>query len=376
MKRVLITGGAGFIGSNLALQLLKKNYQVTVFDNLSEQIHGKDGNSPLFNSIKDKVRFIKGDVRNIHDWERCLDNQDIIFHFAAETGTGQSMYQNRKYFEVNVIGTSILLDYLTNNQNKIEKVVIASSRAIYGEGKYSCKNHGVFYPKQRNENNLLIGYFDINCPVCNEKAEVVATSEDSLINPISTYAITKYTQELMIMNTCNILGINAIALRFQNVYGPGQSLSNPYTGILAIFSTRFLTNKDVFIFEDGNESRDFIYIDDIVKANVLAIENNEANGKIYNVGSGVPTTVLEVATRMKNIYNSKSNIRITSEARKGDIRHNYADISKIQKDLNFKPEYTFNMGLELFTNWVKEQNIERDCYEESLVELKNKGLLK
>lgn len=151
MKRVLITGGAGFIGSNLALQLLKKNYQVTVFDNLSEQIHGKDGNSPLFNSIKDKVRFIKGDVRNIHDWERCLDNQDIIFHFAAETGTGQSMYQNRKYFEVNVIGTSILLDYLTNNQNKIEKVVIASSRAIYGEGKYSCKNHGVFYPKQRNE---------------------------------------------------------------------------------------------------------------------------------------------------------------------------------------------------------------------------------
>ena len=277
-KNILITGGAGFIGSNLALKLVEKGYVVTVLDNLSEQIHGK--NSELLNTIIDQVHFIKGDVRNAEDWMKALKNQEVVVHLAAETGTGQSMYEVQKYTEVNINGTAIFLDYLVNEKHSIQKVVIASSRAIYGEGKYNCEEHGIIYPNERKENDLLKGEFEPKCPVCNTDLMVLLTDENSKIHPSSVYGITKQNQEQMVLNVCQSINIPAVAFRYQNVYGPGQSLKNPYTGILSIFSTQIKNGNDLNIFEDGLESRDFVFIDDVVNATILGIEKEEADLKL------------------------------------------------------------------------------------------------
>lgn len=374
MKNVLITGGAGFIGTNLALKLITKGYSVTVLDNLSPQIHTKE--STLFASIKDKVSFIHGDIRNILDWKKALNNQDAIIHLAAETGTGQSMYEISKYVEVNIQGTAHLLDYLTNEEHSIQKVIIASSRAIYGEGKYRCVTHGDVYPLARVDSDLSKKDFHVKCPICHDNVTLELTDEESKIHPTSIYGITKQNQEQMVMVTCKALEISAVAFRYQNVYGPGQSLSNPYTGILSIFSTRIKNANDLSIFEDGEESRDFVYIDDVVDATILGLEKEEANGEVFNVGSGVGTTVNQVATLLKDNYKSSINIKVTGNYRLGDIRHNIADLTKIKTKLNFEVKVTFDEGLKKFTNWVNTQKVEEDCYDKSIVELQEKGLYK
>lgn len=373
-KNVLITGGAGFIGSNLSLKLREKGYAITVLDNLSPQIHGE--NSELFDSIKNHVHFIKGDVRNASDWERALKNQHVVVHFAAETGTGQSMYEVQKYTDVNVNGTAILLDYLVNAEHQVEKVIIASSRAIYGEGKYKCEEHGIMFPDERNEKNLLEGFFDPKCPFCNEDLTLLATDENSKIHPSSVYGITKQNQEQMVLSVCKSIGIPAVAFRYQNVYGPGQSLKNPYTGILSIFSTQIKNGNNLNIFEDGLESRDFVYIDDVVRATILGIENKEANFEVFNVGNGKATTVIEVAETLKKKYNSDIEIKISGNFRLGDIRHNYADLTKIKEKLNFQPEFDFTKGSTRFVEWVNKQEIQQDNYNQSIEELKAKGLFK
>ena len=373
-KNILITGGAGFIGSNLSLKLLDLGYNVTVLDNLSEQIHGD--NSTLYSSIKGKVKFIKGDVRVKKDWYKALENQNIIVHLAAETGTGQSMYEVQKYVDVNINGTAILLDFLVNGKHQVQKVVIASSRAIYGEGKYECETHGIIYPTDRRESDLLEGNYEPKCHICNANIKVLATDEDSKIHPSSVYGITKQNQEQMVLNVCKSINIPSVAFRYQNVYGPGQSLKNPYTGILSIFSTQILNRNNVNIFEDGEESRDFVYIDDVVTATILGIEKSEANGQVFNVGSGKQTKVSEVASKLKEYYHSNIEINVSGNFRLGDIRHNYADLSRIQSRLNFEPKYSFNDGIKLFVNWVKTQVINEDRYLESVRELKSKGLFK
>lgn len=376
-NRVLVTGGAGFIGGRLSIMLIEKGYTVTVLDNLSPQIHGEDyEESPLYKSVKDKVKFIHGDVRNKSDWEDALVNQDFIIHLAAETGTGQSMYEIEKYTSVNVSGTAIMLDLLQNKKHEIRKIIIASSRAIYGEGKYFCEQHGVIYPFQRTQECMSHGDFNIKCPHCNSNAKELPTSEDSAINSLSIYALTKHMQENMCIMIGKAINIPVVSLRYQNVYGPGQSLTNPYTGILSIFSTRIKNGNDINIFEDGKESRDFIYIDDVVDATILALENNAANYECFNVGSGKPVSVFEVATTLKVKYNSTINIHISGNYRVGDIRHNYADLSKIKKMLGFLPKYEFNDGATKFVDWVNSQNITEDKYEKSIEELKSKGLYK
>ena len=235
-KNILITGGAGFIGSNLALKLIDRGYRITVLDNLSPQIHTE--NSPLYASIKDKVKFIKGTVLRYEDWKEALEDIDVVVHLAAETGTGQSMYEIERYTDVNIKGTSILLDILTNEAHSVKKIVVASSRAIYGEGKYSCEKCGVVYPKERNDADMAEKNFSVRCPKCNsDRLELLATDEESKIDPTSVYGITKQVQEQMFMVVGKSLNIPAVAFRYQNVYGAGQSLSNPYTGILSIFST-------------------------------------------------------------------------------------------------------------------------------------------
>ena len=376
MKNILITGGAGFIGSNLTKKLVSKGYSITVLDNLSKQIHSEDQKSELYNSIKEISTFIFGDVCNEQDWKKALKGQDAVIHLAAETGTGQSMYEISRYNDVNILGTSHLLDFLANNKNSVKKLIIASSRSIYGEGKYKCENHGVVYPNEREISNMMKGKFDPFCNFCGSELALMPTDENSKIHPSSIYGITKQHQEQMILLMGKSLGIPAVALRYQNVYGPGQSLSNPYTGILSIFSTRMLNGNDIDIYEDGEESRDFVFIDDVVEATILALEKEEANHQIFNVGSGEATSVTQVANSLKKLYDSNVNISIGGSFRLGDIRHNYADLNKIKNLLGFTAKFDFQTGISRFVDWVKTQEVKEDKYEQSLNELKNKGLIK
>lgn len=377
MKKILITGGAGFIGSNLALALISKGYDITVLDNLSPQIHGEDAekDSPLYNSIKDRVHFIKGTVTSREDWEKAIDDNEVIIHLAAETGTGQSMYQVSHYVNTNITGTAIMLDLLANGKTKVEKVVVASSRAIYGEGKYHSAELGNVYPESRKAEDMDRGNFEVSYPGAGQ-LELVATDEDSKIHPSSVYGITKQNQEEMVRMVCRSLGIAATAFRYQNVYGSGQSLRNPYTGILSIFSTLIRNYKPINIFEDGKESRDFVFIDDVVRATVLGIEKEEANHEVFNVGSGKPVTVMDVAQALVKNYGIDVPLQITGNYRVGDIRHNYADLSKVERLLGFKPTVDFEKGLKQFTDWVSEQEVGESRYDASLQEMKEKGLMK
>ena len=373
-KNILITGGAGFIGSNLALKLIEKGYKVTVLDNLSPQIH--TSNSPLYDSIKDKVRFIKGTVLSYDDWKNALEEIDVVVHLAAETGTGQSMYEIEKYTDVNIKGTSIFLDILANEKHSVKKMIVSSSRAIYGEGKYECSSCGIVYPNERKDEDMSKGDFTVKCPTCNANAKLLATDENSKIHPSSIYGITKQVQEQMFMVMGKTLNIPALAFRYQNVYGAGQSLSNPYTGILSIFSTRIKNGNDINIFEDGKESRDFVYIDDVVDATILGIEKDEANYEVFNVGLGLAIDVNKVASTLVKEYKSNSKISISGNYRLGDIKDNYADLTKIQTKLGFEPKVSFEDGIKRFTKWVNAQEVVEDQYEKSINEMKEKGLYK
>lgn len=374
MNSVLITGGAGFIGSHIALKLLKKGYKVRILDNLSPQIHGENGKLPEF--LQGKVEFIKGDVKVREDFKKALNGMEAVIHLAAETGTGQSMYEISKYTEVNIGGTANLLDILTNETNSIKKVVVASSRAIYGEGKYKCSEHGDVYPLSRTDEDMAKGDFECKCPICGKTVVLKATDEKSEIHTSSIYGITKYTQEQMVLLACKAINIPAVVFRYQNVYGPGQSLSNPYTGILSIFSTRIKNGNDINIFEDGKESRDFVYIDDIADATILGLEKDEANYEVFNVGSGEKTDVITITNLLKQAYKSNVECKISGNYRLGDIRHNYSDTTKIKDKLGFKPKYSFEEGIKNFVNWVNTQEVFEDKYEESIEEMKSKGLYK
>ncbi|HBR11196.1 MAG TPA: epimerase [Chryseobacterium sp.] len=378
LENVLITGGAGFIGSNIALKLIKKGIKVTVLDNLSPQIHGDNPEvtSPLYKSILGKVKFICGTVTSKEDWASAIKDQDAIIHLAAETGTGQSMYEIQKYIEVNIGGTGIMLDLLANTKHKVKKVVVAASRAIYGEGTYRCPKHGIVFPTERLDEDMAKGDFECKCPNCHQTAEILPTTEESKIHPTSVYGITKQNQEQLVLTVCKSLGIAAVGYRYQNVYGPGQSLSNPYTGILSIFSTRIKNGNSINIFEDGKETRDFVYIDDVADATILGLEKDEANGQVFNVGTGVATDVITVAETLSKHYGRNIPIQISGNYRLGDIRHNFADISKIKSELGFEPRWSFDEGIEAFTNWVNQQEIPEDKYEASIEEMKTKGLYK
>lgn len=378
MKNVLVTGGAGFIGSNVALKLLAKGYNVTVLDNLSKQIHGEnpEKTSPLYLSIKNKVNFIKGSVASREDWLKALDGQDAVIHLAAETGTGQSMYEIEKYVDTNIGGTALLLDILTNAKHHVKRVLVAESRAIYGEGKYHCSKCGDVYPLDRCDEDMSKGDFECKCPKCGGEVELVATTEDSAIHPSSVYGIAKQVQGQLVHLVCPTIGVESVSFRYQNVYGPGQSLSNPYTGILSIFSTRIKNGNGINIFEDGKETRDFVYIDDVVDATILGLEVPEANGHVFNVGTGVATDVLTVANTLCDKYGIKVPITVSGNYRLGDIRHNFADISLARNILGFEPKWSFADGIAQFCKWVDKQEVQEDKYEASIEEMKSKGLYK
>ena len=373
MKSVLVSGGAGFIGSHLVAALVARSYRVTILDNFSTQIHG-EGKIPA--PQHENVCIVRGDVRSRQDWLHALEDQHVVIHLAAETGTGQSMYQIERYVDVNVRGTAALLDILANEPHSVRKILLASSRAIYGEGKYRCTEHGVVYPPPRSEVDLCAGDFHVKCPICRKDASLEATDEDSKIQPTSIYGISKQCQEQLFMTAGRALGIPAVALRYQNVFGPGQSLQNPYTGILSIFTTRIRNGLPIYIFEDGRESRDFVYVDDVIQATLRAMQDAAADFEIFNVGSGLRTDVMTVARQLRSALGGESSLEINGKYRVGDIRDNLADISKIQTRLGFAPSISFEEGIRRFGIWAAAQPLQRDRLDESIAEMRQRGLYK
>lgn len=375
--KVLVTGGAGFIGSSLTLALLARGHTPVVLDNLAPQIHGHDADtSPLYARIRGKVEFVRGDVTCREDLLRVLPGVDVVVHLAAETGTGQSMYAIRHYADVNVGGTALLLDLVANGGFPVRRLVVASSRAVYGEGKYRCPEHGVHHPGPRAAAAMAQGVFEHPCPTCQQLMQAQPTCESSALHPSSVYGVTKLTQEQLVLSVGRALGLSAVAFRYQNVYGPGQSLSNPYTGILSIFSTRIRQGKPINIFEDGKESRDFVFIDDVVDATVRGIEHQGPLVDAFNVGSGGATDVLTVAHMLRDALGGDSQVTVSGQYRAGDIRHNLADLGKVSRLLGFQPRVSFEQGLQRFVDWVRGEGLAIDRYEESLAELLAKGLFK
>lgn len=281
-----------------------------------------------------------------------VSDSEYIIHLAAETGTGQSMYQINQYNDVNVMDTSNILQAISflGQNSKVKKIILSSSRSVYGEGRYECPCCGVVYPNSRTKARMLSGDFGMYCSTCDSKVKLVKTTDDSEIKPSSLYVFTKYTQEMMLRIMCPALGVEYTIFRFQNVYGVGQSLKNPYTGILSIFSSLMLENKPINVFEDGIESRDFINVKDIASGVVEALDNAESNGETINLGSGTVTSVIEITNILKESYNSSSVINVTGDFRLGDIAHNVADISKAERILGFKQAISLEEGLTAFCN--------------------------
>jgi dTDP-L-rhamnose 4-epimerase len=377
MKKILITGGAGFIGTNLIRKLLLiDTYEITVIDNFNKQIHGS--NLSLPEDINGRVNLVVGDITDKILFKEVLECQDIIIHLAAETGTGQSMYDIAKYTDVNIAATSFLCDYLVNEKHNISKIILASSRSIYGEGKYLSAEFGEVYPNGRTRETIKKSY-EVECPnTFKDNLQLLPTDEDSKIHPSSFYGITKQVQEQLLLLTAEIKNIPIFCFRFQNVFGPGQSLKNPYTGILSIFTRLALKNETINIFEDGKESRDFVFVEDVVDAVIMSLNPLHTGSHVLNVGSGIPTSVLEVANEIVQYLDSKSKIIISGDFREGDIRHNFADLKKISCTIGFKPKWTFINGLRLFLDWVKTQNdlpTDNSDYKTSLKELEDRGLL-
>jgi dTDP-L-rhamnose 4-epimerase len=378
MQQVLITGGAGFIGSHLTKILCSKGYSVRILDNLSPQIHGDAAQAPEWMDTLN-VEFHKGCITKRRDIEVALDNIDIIVHLAAETGTGQSMYEIEKYNQVNSQGTALLLDIIANSKNhNVKRVLLASSRSVYGEGAYTCPTCADNIrqcPDSRTPQALANELWDPLCANCESPLVPLATDENDAIKPASIYAATKFAQEHLLSVFCESQGIGYGILRLQNVYGEGQSLNNPYTGILSIFSTRVRRRLNLPIFEDGNETRDFVHVDDVANSFVAALVAEKAPNNIINVGTGELTTVKDIATKLSLAFGVAPDITVTGQYRIGDIRHNRADIAKLKSELNYTPKINLQEGLDRFVSWVKSQPLPEDKLDQANEELKERNLM-
>lgn len=371
MSKVLVTGGAGFIGSHIVDALIERGHQVRVFDKLVPQVHGENVVQPAY--LHPEADFIRGDVCDRDALRQALQGIEIVFHDAAEVGVGQSMYEIEKYVEANTYGTSILLDLLVNDKHSVRKVIVASSMSVYGEGTYRCADCGSVYPQLRSSEQLAARDWEMHCPQCGATVEPVATSEEKPPYPTSIYAISKMDQELMCLNVGRAYNIPTVALRYFNTYGPRQALSNPYTGVAAIFSSRLLNSNPPLIFEDGLQSRDFTHVSDIVQANLLAMENKAADFQVFNVGTGRSLTILDVAHVLAQGLGVEIKPEIVAQFRAGDIRHCYADISKARKLLGFEPRIRFEDGMADLVNWVRQQE-SVDRVEQARAELDERGL--
>ncbi len=368
--KVLVTGGAGFIGSFIVDELVRRGHTVRIFDNLDPQVHPGRQQPPYLNS---EAEFVEGDVRDYDALKKAVDGQEAVFHKAAAVGMGQSQYQIKHYVDVNTGGTANLLDILANHKHSIQKMVVAASQSSYGEGMCACPKHGPIKPESRGEEQLNDSRWEHECPECGAVMHPVPTPETTAMNCKAIYAITKRDQEDMVLNIGETYGIPSVALRYFNVYGPRQSLSNPYTGVLAIFMSRIANGNPPVIYEDGGQTRDFVSVHDVVQANMLALEKDEANYQALNVGYGEPTTIKDSALMLAKVYGKDIEPEITGRFRKGDTRHSYADLSKVQSKLGYHPKTTLEAGLKELVEWSRTTTAE-DQFETAAHELKKRGL--
>ncbi len=345
---VLITGGAGFVGSHLADLLLAEGHRVRILDNLEPQVHGEAAAWPAY------VRGIERRRASVVDPEAvasAIDDIDIVFHEAAVVGVGQSMYQIRHYTDANILGTATLLDVLVNTRHRVKKLVVAASMSSYGEGAYACSACGPVRPPLRTEDQMRGGDWELYCPNCARRVVAVGTTEDAELRCTSVYATTKKGREELLLMVCKAYGIPGVALRYFNMYGPRQSLSNPYTGVAAIFLGQLKNAEAPLVFEDGLQTRDFVSVHDIARANVLAMMSDRADGEALNVGTGRPSTVLQVAQVLADALGVRIEPHSVGRFRKGDVRHCYADSGKIQRLLGCQPELDFATGIEELVGW-------------------------
>ena len=372
MKNILITGGAGFIGSHTADALLSKGYAVRALDILDPQVHGEKRRRPAY--LDPRVELLVGDVRERADVVRALEGVDAVYHFAAQTGVGQSMYDMHSYCDVNISGTAMLLEVLAGSPGRVKKVILSSSRAVYGEGACRCPYCGIVHPGARSRTQLERREWDLLCPYCGEPVEPLPTPEDIPLLPSSVYALTKRVQEDLLRTFSSSYGIPSVILRYFNVYGLRQALNNPYTGIGAIFTNRALSGKDIIIYEDGKPGRDVVNVRDVVQANLLALENPAAENGIFNVGSGERLTVLDLAELIRQRTGSTVGLEFSGKYRVGDIRDCYADLSKSRSVLGYAPRVSFNAGVDELISWARGEQLE-DRFEEAEGALRERRLL-
>lgn len=369
---VLVTGGAGFIGSFIVDELVWREHRVTVFDNLDPQVH-KSGEWPEYKNPE--VEYIRGDVRDPDELKTVLSGKEAIFHYASAVGVGQSQYQIRHYIDVNEGGTANLLDLIVNHSLPIKKIILAASMSSYGEGNFSCEQCGVVRPGLRPEEQLAKGDWNNYCLDCKKPIEPIPTDEGAVQQCNSIYAISKMNQEQMVANICQTYSIPYTNLRYFNVYGPRQSLSNPYTGVAAIFMSRIKNDNPPVVYEDGNQTRDFVSVHDVALANMLALKQSESDYQTINIGNGVPLTIRGMAERIAELC-GKQHIQpnIQNKFRKGDVRHCYADITLAKQCLGFEPTIPFEKGMRELIDWSRDVQAE-DKFELAERELKEKGLV-
>ena len=353
-KKVLVTGGAGFIGSHLVDALLRRGDSVRIYDNLTPQVHP----AGLPDYLARDVEFIRGDIRDPDRLCDAVRNVDIIVHLAAAVGVGQSMYEIAHYIGANTQGTANLLQALLDTKIKIEKLIVASSMSIYGEGRYWCAACGVVAPPVRSLRQLLRKEWDTLCPHCGLKLAPIPTDESKPLQCSSMYALSKKDQEEMALLFGRTYGLPVVAMRYFNIYGPRQALSNPYTGVAAIFASRLLNRRVPMVFEDGRQMRDFVSVHDVVQASLLAIERKQADGMALNVGSGEPVTIEQVARVLAAALDTAIPAELTGKYRAGDIRHCFADISAAERVLGYKPKVGFAEGIRELVHWLRRQSAE------------------
>lgn len=356
-KRVLVTGGAGLIGSHLADLLLKEGHSVKVIDNLEPQthIHGKP------DWINNEIEFIQGDMRNDADVKKALTNVDWVFHQAAFGGFTTALTQ---YIDVNATGTARIFECIRENKLPVEKIVAASSQAIYGESLYQCAMHGPIVPEMRKLDQLIAGRWEVECPHCQKPMAPQLTPENSVINGETIYAISKLAEEKLTLGLGKLLGIPTVALRYAVTYGPRQSIFNPYTGVVSIFSTRLLNDKSPILYEDGLQTRDFLFVEDNARANLFLMEHPDSAHQVYNVGTGVPTKMKDLAETLAKIYDKPIKPEYPGSFRPGDVRHFVHDSTKLFS-LGWKPKVQLADGLNQYVNWISQQQDVKDYFEEA-----------
>ncbi len=367
---VLVTGGAGFIGSFLTDRLIESGYNVRIFDNLEAQVHR--GKKPRY--LNEKAEFIKGDVRDYAALAKALKEVDVVYHLAARVGVGQSNYEIKDYTDVNIGGTANLLDIIINKKMPVKKIVLAASMSSYGEGMYRCVHCGIIQPPLRQVAGKTHKNWDVQCPTCGRILTPVPTTELANFTNNSIYSLTKAVQEQMVMHVGKMYKLPVVSLRFFNVYGPRQSLSNPYTGVAAIFVSRLKHNKPPVVYEDGQQTRDFVSVHDVVGALQSAAELKAGDFESFNIGSGKATTIAHIARTLATLLGKDIQPNISQQFRKNDVKHCFADISKAKKLLRWAPQVSLDQGFGELIDWSESEAAE-DLFEKAEQELKANALV-